>query len=430
VQFADTSPKALTLNSKISWDFGDGQTSEQANPTHVYLRPGLFTVKLTATRANKPFSLANRVYIDQPKVTGRDKLHQLDDYLPILRAYNPKTLDARSLRQLLAAHQAKADALLAPPEESKPGEPPSAAELERQAQQAAVRKAEAMKEIAAAVAAGRAGLVEESAAQGGQDVLEAARLAGPMARDQLGDSRQAGSIWSGAAKRIEAGEAKAECLVEAADIAVNDLVNVQAARSFLDAASAILKDAKSGAVAARLQRIWGDYYALSGDGKAARKAYFAAEAMSSSRRNNVERAAWQGAHGRSTEQFIKTGEFDRAASQIRQWQEEFPADKVNGYVTLMVARYWQGRQKYPQAVALAGQLSAVNADSPYIDQLLLLAAECELAAGDAEKAVHRLEALVKSYPGSPLLPDVKEKITQWKAGGEKPPAKPSRSGKP
>ena len=69
-----------------------------------------------------------------------------------------------------------------------------------------------------------------------------------------------------------------------------------------------------------------------------------------------------------------------------------------------------------QAIALAGQLSAVNPDSPYIDQILLLAAECDLAQGERARAIARLESLLKSYPGSPLVPAVKEKLSAWKGG--------------
>lgn len=32
------------------WDFGDGETSDEANPTHVYKEPGTYTVTLTITR--------------------------------------------------------------------------------------------------------------------------------------------------------------------------------------------------------------------------------------------------------------------------------------------------------------------------------------------------------------------------------------------
>lgn len=427
VQFGDVTPRALAGNSKYLWEFGDGQTSEEASPVHIYLRPGLYTVKLTVERANKPFEMTNRVYVDQPKVTSRDRLHQLDDYLPILQRYDAKTLDAASLTQLVRAFQAKADALLAPPEEPKPATPttPTEPETEKQREQMAAKKAEALKWVTAAVNAGRAGLVEKSAVKG-NEAMQLARLVGPAARDVLGDAPLAGSLWRGAAARITEGEAQAECQVEAADVAINDLANAELGKKFLESAGAQLKGAK-GPLAARLQRVWGDYYALSGDGKAARKAYSTAESLTTSSRNNVERTAWQGAHGRSTEQFIKTGEFDRAIAEIRQWQEEFPADKVNGYITLMYARYWFGREKYPQAIALAGQLSAVNADSPYIDQVLLLAADAEVAQGNVKQAIARLESLLKAYPGSPMVPTVKERLKKLKGGGgAEPEKKPSK----
>ena len=35
----------------ISWDFGDGNTSTELNPVHIYATTGAFTVKLTATGA-------------------------------------------------------------------------------------------------------------------------------------------------------------------------------------------------------------------------------------------------------------------------------------------------------------------------------------------------------------------------------------------
>lgn len=49
VQFTD-----LSTNAPISWswDFGDGQTSTQQNPSHQYAASGAYTVALTATNAN------------------------------------------------------------------------------------------------------------------------------------------------------------------------------------------------------------------------------------------------------------------------------------------------------------------------------------------------------------------------------------------
>ena len=364
VRFADTSPKSLTASAKRQWDFGDGQTSEQANPDHVYLRPGVYSVKLIIRRSGRPAEMTNRVSIDPPKITDPAKLHKLDDYLPVLAQYDPATLDAAALRQLILTYQWKADQLLAPPEakpgaESTPDEQLTPAQLEKRQAQAAARKAEAQKYLAAAVAAGKTAFVGDSAAKGDEDLVRLARLIGPMARDQLGDSSTAGLIWLGASKRVTAAQSKAECLTHAADVALNDLGTPEAAKAakgYLDAATAQLGPAaaKPGPVASRLKRVWGDYYALVGDGKSARKAYAEAESLLDLRRTNAERIAWAGAYARSTEQFIRTGELDRAAAQIRQWQDEFPADKITGYVTLLCAATGSRGRSIPRPLPWLG----------------------------------------------------------------------------
>ena len=198
----------------------------------------------------------------------------------------------------------------------------------------------------------------------------------------------------------------------------------------LEAATKVLGGDRAGPMANRFFRVWGDYYALAGDGKSAAKAYNEAEAAVSTRKKQVERTAWQGARGRSTEQFLKSGQYERAIAEIRQWQDEFPADKITGYLTLLYARYWAGREKHQQAIALAGQLSAVNPDSPYHDQMQILAAECHAAMGSPEKAVATLESLVKTDPGSPLIPAVKEQIERLKASPAAGTRKPKPASRP
>ena len=47
VRFADRSTGTAPLT--YSWDFGDGSNSTEANPTHIYIARGLYTVKLTVT---------------------------------------------------------------------------------------------------------------------------------------------------------------------------------------------------------------------------------------------------------------------------------------------------------------------------------------------------------------------------------------------
>ena len=42
-----------TNASKYKWDFGDGNTSTDANPIHIYLTAGTNTVKLMAMSSNE-----------------------------------------------------------------------------------------------------------------------------------------------------------------------------------------------------------------------------------------------------------------------------------------------------------------------------------------------------------------------------------------
>jgi PKD repeat protein len=442
VQFNDLSPAALTMKSKLLWEFGDGQTAEVANPTHVYLHPGLYTVKLTIKRSMKPFTMANRVYVDRPHMAKRDeaKAHKLEDYLPIVATYDARTLDAAGLRQLVAAYQWKIDRLLAPldpdAEKDKPKkgkEKPEAnpdeasAETVESKEQIEAKRAEARKYMELAVAVGKAALVEESEATGDEDLYPLAAIVGPMARDRLGDSLTAGHIWAGATRKISKPELRAECEIEAADVAINDLGNAKAAKTFLDSATSHLPKDATGAVASRLKRVWGDYHAMSGNGEEARKAYAEAEAVLNSTRNNTERTAWQGAYSRSTEQFLKTAEWDRAVMEIRSWEREFPIDRIDGYMTLLYARYWAGRQMYPRAIALSEQLLAVNPSSAYVDQLLLVAADCEVKRGEPDRALATLHSLIKDYPGSPLVPLVKKNIAALESGETAEPKKPTRS---
>lgn len=51
-----------------SWDFGDGTTSNKANPKHYYKNPGTYTVTLTAKKACHEFTLKKQI-----KVSKTDK---------------------------------------------------------------------------------------------------------------------------------------------------------------------------------------------------------------------------------------------------------------------------------------------------------------------------------------------------------------------
>lgn len=64
VQFTDQSGFA----SSWVWDFGDGETSTEQNPTHIYTEVGVYNVSLTATNNNGDSTLTKTNYITVKEV--------------------------------------------------------------------------------------------------------------------------------------------------------------------------------------------------------------------------------------------------------------------------------------------------------------------------------------------------------------------------
>ena len=58
-----------TLADSYSWDFGDGTTSTEANPVHVYAADGNYTVVLTATNANGQSTASSTIIISSTVLT-------------------------------------------------------------------------------------------------------------------------------------------------------------------------------------------------------------------------------------------------------------------------------------------------------------------------------------------------------------------------
>ena len=237
-----------------------------------------------------------------------------------------------------------------------------------------------------------------------------------MARERLGDSAAARDLFRAAAKRLASDRSAADCAVHAADISLNDLVAPSEAKALLDAVSK--RDAGDGKSpsASRRHRVWGDYYASQGNTEEARKAYTAAAEAIDDTQENTKVTAWSGAFGRSTEQYLQTGQWDRAMSELQAWQDRFPLEKLDGYWHLKFIRYWMGRKKYDQAVAQTEQLLSLNPASAYADRALWLAAKSEYVRGKKDRAEATLHSLVKDYPGSPLVPEAKAALESLRQG--------------
>ncbi|NMC21385.1 MAG: hypothetical protein GYA33_13315 [Thermogutta sp.] len=422
VEFAEAGPSALAGSPRVVWDFGDGQTAEGGKVGHVFLRPGIYPVKLSLIRAGRPFEITHRIQIERPRLTPQDKVLTLDDVMAVLETYRSETLDAPGLLQLVSAYLAKADQYLPPPppntifvdEEqaaatAKPQDPKTSAEQRIKYQQAAL-------DVVKAAFSGPAERAGEEAVW-----LQLASLGETLAREVFVDAATAVAIRQGCLGRVSSPAAKAECLIAVADVLINDTADPNAAKPHLDEAKRLLGDnAGNSAVHRTYHRVLGDYHAATGDSESALAAYRRAEELAGSRRNEIERTAWRGAHSRSTEEFLQNGEWERAIHEIRLWQDEFPADMIEGYLPLLTAKYWAGRNRHEIVTALADRLLVVNPYSPSMEELLLLSARSDVARGQTDRAAATLDSLLKDYPGSPLVGEAREMLEKLRQSPNRP----------
>lgn len=79
VQFYNTTQAEAGCLSSSSWDFGDGQTSSELAPSHVYTEPGTYTVSLTATGPGGSDTETKEGYIIVTSPEDDDSDDDIDD---------------------------------------------------------------------------------------------------------------------------------------------------------------------------------------------------------------------------------------------------------------------------------------------------------------------------------------------------------------
>jgi tetratricopeptide (TPR) repeat protein len=385
VRFTEDPARPGAVKGRRHWDFGDGQTADEADPVHVYLHPGLYAIKMVVPGGPE---VTQRLRIHRAVVPPEPKkgLDQAADYLPIINRYDPRKLPDMAILQL-------------------------------------VRFCEDVGQHDRAVKVGRSRLLADPPPREEAVVRALAGLIGPRLRDAMEDPASAAAVWEAAARAAVSPHARAECELEAADIRLHDLQQRDEAGKLLRAAAGRLPVVADARLHGKEQRLWGDWYARGGDREAARTAYTKA-AECCRRESTVEHEARRGAFGRSAEAFLRDGELDRAREELRRWQDESPADKIEGFLPLLWARYYVARGKLGHAIAAAHDLLAVNSEAPDADVLVLLAAECEEKLGHTDRARAGYQALLSDYPGSPLVAAARRKLAT--------PAKdlPAKGGRP
>jgi gliding motility-associated-like protein len=99
----------------LLWDFGDGNTSTEENPTHTYDNFGSYTVTLTVVSGAQTVTDAKTVAVyEPPTITPIVTLKQCDDDIDGYTAFNLneaiETISANSLNETITFYQSQLDA--------------------------------------------------------------------------------------------------------------------------------------------------------------------------------------------------------------------------------------------------------------------------------------------------------------------------------
>jgi len=403
VNFTYRISPSLRSKTSVEWDFGDGQTGQYANVDHVYLRPGLYRIRLTVKHDGKTSEATNWIYIDRPRLSPRDRPHTLEDYLEKICDYDVSKLNAASLRQFLWAYLWKSQLVLIPPAKAGKSLGPEESLDDLELNEMAAIKAVSQRYINAAVAAGRTAFLNSLTHGTDSELFAIAETLGTLARSDMNDPALAIEIWKGAAEKIKDKKISGICRINAADIGVNDLIDVTSSKRLLESATVGLSSVQRGPEVSLLHRVWGDYYAAIGRAAEARNRYNLAQDTLDSDEPYAKQIVKQGIYSRSAEHFLRIGDLDRAIKELHRWGQEFPAQNISGHLPLLLAEYLSASQKHRRIVALAERMIVVNPNSTYNDRLLFLAADSEMRLGNADRAIDSLRKLVELYPGSGLV---------------------------
>jgi len=349
--------------SKIRWrwDFGDGQTSAETDVQHVYLRPGQYTVTLRAKTHIGELERVNRIYVSRPwdKVTS-SRIDPVGDYAEIVAKYDFSKLPAAATMEAVNL-------------------------LERAGRRDAV--------LAAGEAFARLG---EAPANAVETVLTA------YAEALLAENRaeQAAAGLQRGAQMTTNPAVCATMLTRAGQIMLREKSDPSAALRLFERVIRRYA-ALTTSPAVRLARIGiGDAWRARGDFERAMQAYKAAGVHMDL--TTGKRAIRRGDFARHVEDFLRRRQYSYAAEYLDRWESAMPADRLEGYSTLLRVRLLTARKDHEAAAREAMVLVNINPASNYAAELLMLAAENYAALKLSDKSKAALRRIVEKYPESPL----------------------------
>lgn len=360
--FDNLSQPADARNVGYQWDFGDGQTSTEKAPNHVYLRHGTYKVRLVMTWGPQSAEVTNRVVVERN--WWRQSANQVEPPGPYARqvaGYDLEKLDAESLGH--------------------------AADLFR----AARNVKEQVRTLGVLVFKTR----NVPAQQMFDKAVELAEL-----RREAGQYDEAVKAYDRAESLLAAPKQKAAILLAAGRVLLEDLNRpAEAEQRF----RRVIKDLSgAGRMVVREAQIGlGDVACRRGDRQAAVAAFAEAEKVPLGGLAASNPTLRLSSLARYVDEYTRTKDFDTAEEFLQTWYREFPSHRFVGDVVVLEARLRFAQERYDRVLRLTNDLVGVNRDSPHAAEALLLAAEAAVKLDRKDEARRNLAQIVDDYPESP-----------------------------
>ena len=362
LRFHIDSPSSTAREAR-EWDFGDGITSQDRSPTHVYVRPGTYRVSLRL--GGQKLTQAVRVWHNE-RISGAAPEDLARDYARRIEGYD---LSVMAVEELLALWEFAR--LYAAPE------------LERQALAALIDQPGSFRD--------------------------------PDASQVLLD--QADALWMGGhydiavelLHRLGARYSQKEPALRALYNEGQYLLALGKRGEAHDAFES-LERRTSDRPAYRALALTGigDCHRFKGDANAARGSYLEAE-------KQVEgppggRAVAHGAYAQAALEYLRAGELDAALEQVALWESAAPSAKLDGYFSLLKTIALCKRGDVVRAYGEARDQYAANPEGNYAPHMLLLQGDCLALWQHSDEAAEMYRKLVDGYPESPLRPVAQHRL--------------------
>ncbi len=362
VGFSDATPGAKSKGWTPRWSFGDGITSAERNPQHVYFLPGEYTVTFELTRGTRSVSVKQKIVV----AAELEPLRQSNNdtatrYFKLARGYDFKTMES--------AHLVRAIEFFATMGQDEEIIQSAAALFPR----------------------------DDPAAQ--KMLYRCAVLLGERLRDLKKKPDEALRVFAAAEQRVAEPAQKARLIRRVGDTYLYALGKPDAAmaeyRKVLERHGSLEDNVP------RLAQIRiGDAHKAQADHDRAVAAYRKAEGMRRFDRSHAVTSVRRGALAQSIEDYMARKRYDEAKTLLDVWGWEHPTDRIAGQWSFVAAQLDLARGEADAALREALQCANANKTGRLADRLLLTAGRIMLSRREGAEAVALARRIQTEYPES------------------------------